>query len=162
YISNAPDRFIGTVLVSFRDVEATMKEIRWAKEAGLKGVVLPWFSDEAPLFDPRFDPVWSLLEELEMPINSHIVSSSTTTNMPIVSMASLPHPGIRLALFKDRTFFFCREILTHCIFGGVLERHPRLQLVLTEQQTDWVVGWLRSLDYTYEGSYLRRDIRDVL
>src|SRR5262249_1928096 len=66
------------------------------------------------------------------------------------------------ALFKDRTFFFCREILTHFIFGGVFERHPRLQLVLTEQQTDWVLGWLSSLDYTYEGSYGRRDVREIV
>src|SRR5262249_26076241 len=59
-------------------------------------------------------------------------------------------------------FFNCHQILHHMIWGGVLERHPRLQLVLTEQGSGWVVSALRGMDYSWTRSYLRRDIRDVV
>ncbi|MEI7548665.1 MAG: amidohydrolase, partial [Actinomycetota bacterium] len=59
-------------------------------------------------------------------------------------------------------FFQCRQILSHLIWGGVLERHPRLKVAFTEQGSGWVVGQIQSMDYTYEGSFLRRDIRDVV
>jgi predicted TIM-barrel fold metal-dependent hydrolase len=48
------------------------------------------------------------------------------------------------------------------IWGGVLERHPKLQVVLTEQGTGWIVSALRGMDYSWEHSYLRRDVRTVV
>jgi predicted TIM-barrel fold metal-dependent hydrolase len=48
------------------------------------------------------------------------------------------------------------------IWGGVLQRHPKLRVVFTEFGSSWVVGALLNMDYTYEGSYLRRDVRSVL
>ena len=48
------------------------------------------------------------------------------------------------------------------IWGGVLERHPRLKLVLTEVGSGWVVGALESMDHTWRRSYLRRDVREVV
>ena len=53
-------------------------------------------------------------------------------------------------------------VLVHLIWGGVLERHPRLKVVFTEQGSGWVPGRLTSMDYSYEGSYLRRDVREVV
>jgi predicted TIM-barrel fold metal-dependent hydrolase len=48
------------------------------------------------------------------------------------------------------------------IWGGVFERHPNLELVMTEQGSGWIVGALENMDYSYEGSYLRRDVREVV
>ena len=48
------------------------------------------------------------------------------------------------------------------IWGGVLQRHPKLRVVFTEFGSSWVAGALVNMDYTYEGSYLRRDVHSVL
>jgi predicted TIM-barrel fold metal-dependent hydrolase len=53
-------------------------------------------------------------------------------------------------------------MLNHFIFGGVLERHPNLKLVLTEQGSYWTVGALETMDYTYDGSYAKRDMREIV
>ena len=157
----APQRFAGMAVVGFHDVEAAVKEIRWAKDAGLKGVVLPAFPESAPLFNPEYDIIWSTLEELEMPANSHPGRSSTTTS-PAVQTAGLSNVATQIPLLGGDLFHFTHRILTHLIWGGVLERHPRLQVVLTEQGSGWVIGALENMDYTYEGSYLRRDVRDLV
>jgi hypothetical protein len=53
-------------------------------------------------------------------------------------------------------------VLALLIWGGVMERHPRLQFVFTEQQSDWVVGRLARMDHSYDSPLLRNSgIRQV-
>ncbi len=161
FMSVAPQRFAGLAVVTFDDVDSAVQEIRWAKEAGFKGVMLPHFDEAVPLYDPRFEPIWHAVEELEMPVNSHGGLSSISKRM-VTATPSIPHPSCAFGLRLPPLFFHCHQILTHFIFGGVLERHPNLKLVLTEQGSYWTVGALQSMDYTYDGSYAKRDVREVL
>jgi Amidohydrolase len=163
FCSLAPDRFAGMAVMSFSDVNATLNEIRWAKKVGLRGVVLPSFDESIPLFDERFEPVWSLLEDLEMPVNSHIGISSTTKRVPAAAaMSKVSNSACARPIFGAQFFFFCQQILNQMIWGGVLQRHPKLQVVFTEVGSGWVIDALEGMDYSYEGSFLRRDIRDLL
>lgn len=165
FCRNAPDRFAGMAVVSFSDVESAIREIRWAREAGLRGIVLPAFGADAPLFDQRYDPIWSVLEELGMPANSHTGMSSVIEpdKIPVLSsLARIPHPGCGQPIFNPQVFFFCQQILTQLIWGGVLERHPALQAVFTEMGSGWVVSALDGMDYSFTGSYMRRDVREVV
>jgi len=161
FMSVAPQRFAGLATVSFDDVDAAIEEIRWAKEAGFKGVMLPHFDEKVPLYDACFDPIWSTAEELEMPVNSHGALSSVTRRL-VTETPGVPHPSCGLAIRHRPLFFHCHQMLSHFIFGGVLERHPNLKLVLTEQGSYWTVGALQTMDYTYDGSYAKRDIREVV
>jgi predicted TIM-barrel fold metal-dependent hydrolase len=160
FCNTAPERFAGIARIDFNDVDEAVREIRWAREAGLRGVLLPMFDQDRPLYDPCFEPIWNVLEELDMPANSHAGMSSTNSFVP--SVPPVPHPACALPIFSPQFFFLCREILTQMIWGGVLERHPQLKVVFTEQGSGWVIGHLQSMDYTYEGSFLRRDIRSVV
>ena len=163
FVSVAPERFGGMANVGFDDVEGAMAEIRWARDAGLRGVLLPAFDEERPLFSLEFDPIWGLLEDLEMPLNCHVGASSVSNRLfPLKAMQAAPHPACVLPLFNAQTGFFTHQILNHLIWGGVLERHPRLTVVFTEFGSSWVEGALLNMDYSYDGSYLRRDVREVI
>jgi predicted TIM-barrel fold metal-dependent hydrolase len=163
FVSVAPERFGGMANVSFDDVESALTEIRWARDAGLRGVLLPAFDEERPLFAPEFDPIWSQIEDLEMPLNCHVGASSVSNRLfSPKAMQAAPHPACVLPLFNAQTQFFTHQILNHLIWGGVLERHPRLTVVFTEFGSSWVEGALLNMDYSYDGSYLRRDVRTVL
>ena len=163
FVSVAPERFGGMANVDFDDVEGAMAEIRWARDAGLRGVLLPAFDEERPLFSLEFDPIWGLLEDLEMPLNCHVGASSVSNRLfPLKAMQAAPHPACVLPLFNAQTGFFTHQILNHLIWGGVLERHPRLTVVFTEFGSSWVEGALLNMDYSYDGSYLRRDVREVI
>ena len=160
FVSAAPDRFAGMGVLRWLDIDDTVKQIHQFKAAGLKGIVLPHFSADRPLFHPDFDPVWSTLEDLGMVANSHIAMSSTS-NRPIYT-PDVPHPAVAVRVYVAEVTFFCRNVLEHLIWGGVLDRHPRLSVVFTEQGSDWVVPALRGMDYSYTGSYHRTDMRDVI
>lgn len=161
FCSVAPERFAPMLSVLFDDIPAAIEEIRWGKEAGFKGVLIPIFSEQAPLFDVKFDPIWATLAELQMPANSHIALSAT---VPMRSYATtgVAHPAITYPLHRGINFFRCHEILNHLIWGGVLDRHPGLRVCLTEQGSAWVRGSLQKWDYQFDGSYLRRDLREVV
>jgi predicted TIM-barrel fold metal-dependent hydrolase len=160
FVSVAPERFCAMAVVSFDDVEAAMAEIRWAREAGLKGVLLPTFSAERPVFHQRYEPIWSLLEDLEMPLNSHVAIASS---QPRTRYQGIPDPSVALPLSSREMMFRCHELLTQLIWSGILERHPKLEVAFTEQGSGWVVPALASMDYSYNGGYLKREgLRNVV
>jgi len=147
-----------------------MAEIRWAKEAGLKGLLLPCFSSQFPIFHPQFEPIWSLLEELEMPINTHTAISGTFEFGILPSNDSelfpgpspLPHMSLIGPIIQKPVFYSVHQMLMHFIWGGVLERHPNLQLVLTETGSAWVVGLMTNMDYTWDGAFTPRTVREYV
>lgn len=162
FCNTAPERLFGLAVTTFDDVEATVSEIRWAKEAGLVGIVLPAFDESRPLFRAEFDPIWATLSELEMVVTSHTAISSITNRISAATLQSVPHPACAAPIMTAQAFFNCQQILNHMIWGGVLERHPNLHVALTELGSGWVVSALRGMDYSWENSYLRRDVREVV
>ena len=161
FCSTAPERFAGMASISFVDVDAAIKELHWVKEAGLRGVTIPMFDEKLPLYAAQFDPIWSTIEDLDLVLNSHVAISSTS-NRWVGTNAPPPHPACLAPLFRSVVVFYCQQIVDHLIWGGVLERHPRLNVVFTEQGSAWLAGKMIEMDYSYNGSFLRRDIRDVI
>jgi predicted TIM-barrel fold metal-dependent hydrolase len=156
----APARLLGMAVIDFHDVDDAMAQITWAAEAGLKGVVLPKFEAGSPLYSPRYDPIWSLVEDLGLPVNSHIAMSAITNYD--FDPGDVPHPACTIPIASQFIRFFSNQVLAHFVWGGVLERHPKLKVVLTEQGSSWIPSALETMDYTYERSWLRRDIREVV
>jgi predicted TIM-barrel fold metal-dependent hydrolase len=147
-------------MTTWVDVDSTVAHIEWSKEAGFKGVVLPHFDPNRPLYHPDFEPIWSSLEKLELIVNSH-GGASSTTNVPIRTVGA-PYPGYAVRLNNGEAAYMCHNILPHMIWGGAFERHPGITMVFTEQTSGWVLGMLQDMDYAYTGSYLRCDVRDVI
>jgi predicted TIM-barrel fold metal-dependent hydrolase len=161
FTSDYRARFAMMASISFTDPRRAVSDLRWAKESGFTGVMLPHFPEEMPLYAGHYDPIWDTCEELDLLVNSHVAISSISTRT-IAPATPPPHPVCMGPLFVAQVEFFCRQILDHLIWGGVLERHPRLKVVLTEQGSGWVPSKLAGMDYSYDGSYLRHDIREVI
>jgi len=140
FCSAAPERLLGLALLgSLADVEAAVAEVKWAKENGLKGVMLPlvyYNIDEPFVNDPRYDPLWAACAELEMPVHTHNGGGSpyygTGPDAPILF-------GIECTLWPHRPLWFMT-------MSGVFERHPKLKLVLSEQGIDWIPWALMVMD----------------
>ena len=159
FVTTEPARFCAMAVVSFDDIDAALAEIKWARDTGLKGVMLPTFSPEYPIFHDRYEPIWSLLEELEMPLNCHVAISST---LPRTNYAGIPDPVLAVPLCSKEMVFRCHEVLSHLVWSGILERHPGLGIAFTEQGSGWVIAALGSMDYSYHGSYMRRDVHKLV
>jgi predicted TIM-barrel fold metal-dependent hydrolase len=144
FCAAAPGRRAGVAQILLNDVEEAVREVRWAKAAGLNGgIVLPGAppgSGVPELYSRAYDPLWAVCAELEVPVNHHAGSASPPLG---------DEPAAR-AVFMVETTWFSHRALWHLIFGGAFRRHPRLTLVLTEQGSGWIPGVLDMLDY-YHG-----------
>jgi predicted TIM-barrel fold metal-dependent hydrolase len=143
FCAEVPGRRAGMVQVFLHDIDAAVAEIRWGREQDLfGGVLLPGVPPDAglpPLIAPDYEPIWSVCEELDMPVNNHTGQAAPDFGEYDASRALWM---IELGWFSHRVFW-------HLVFGGVFARHPGLKLVLTEQSCGWVPGALRMLDHHF-------------
>jgi predicted TIM-barrel fold metal-dependent hydrolase len=142
-----PVRHGGVAVLPIRDLDAAVREVEWAREAGLHGGVSlpPLVDDEFPRYnDPVYEPLWSACEANGMVLNMH-------------GGSQIPYGGgpERLALILSETDWFSHRGLWYLIFSGVFERHPRLHLAITEQRTHWAAPLLADLDSVYESPRCR-------
>src|ERR687898_484472 len=90
-----------------------------------------------PLYAPDYEPLWAACEDLGLPINHHSGSAAPDYG---------DYPEAKVMFLLEVTWWAHRT-LWHLIFAGVMERHPDLQFVLTEQGTAWLPEQLATLDY---------------
>jgi predicted TIM-barrel fold metal-dependent hydrolase len=144
FCARTPGRRAGVAQILLHDVDKTVDEIRWAHANGLTGGVLlqgaPPGVGLLPLHHRHYDPIWSVCEELGMPVNHHGGSAG-------------PPRGPEqedIVMFLLEVTWWSHNVLTNLIVGGALERHPNLQFVFTEQGTAWVPDFLGQLDYFFD------------
>jgi predicted TIM-barrel fold metal-dependent hydrolase len=92
-----------------------------------------------------------------MVLNSHISLSAEVAPAP-----APPHRTTTAAIIGVDAFHAVQRVLRVLIWGGVLERHPDLRVVFTEQHSDWVVPLLARMDFSYERGDLRKDIHSIV
>jgi predicted TIM-barrel fold metal-dependent hydrolase len=145
FVSEAPERRAGIAQIFLGNVEASVAEIEWAAENGLRGGILvpgaPPDSPFEPLYSAAYRPIWAAAEACDMPLNHH--SGGATPNFG-------SHFPASLAMFMLEVSWWSQRGLWHLMFSGVFERHPDLQWVNTETGTAWVPDTLEKLDSFYE------------
>jgi len=145
-----PERRAGIGQVFLNDVDDAIEDVRWIKEHGLRGGILisavpPDVDYVRPLYDPYYDPLWAVCEELEVPINSH-----GGTGLP--NYGNYPASAL---LFISEVTFYSQRPFVQLLLSGVFERFPRLKFVMTEMGCAWLPPMLQQLD-----GYLK-SIRDT-
>ena len=140
FCNDTPGRRAGLAQILLHDVDAAVREITWAKEAGLfGGVMLPGIPPDSglePMISPTYEPIWRTCAELGMPINHHSANAGPQYG---------PYPATGWMFFVEAGFFSHRA-LWMLIFAGVFDRYPDLKLILTEGGAEWVPGVLKVLD----------------
>ena len=143
FCAAAPGRRAGICQIMLHDVEGSVAEIRWAAEHGLTGGVLlpgaPPGSGVPPLYAPHYEPIWRACEDVGLPVNHH--SGSAAPDMG-------DYPAAQ-AVFLLEVTWWAHRTLWHLLFSGVMDRHPNLQFVFTEQGTAWIPEELTRLDYYF-------------
>ena len=148
FCDEAPGQRIGLVQLFVNDINAAVAEVEWAKEAGLKGVLLPpdHHLNIQNLYYADLEPLWAVCADLDLPVHRH----ATTPNSDQCGEASL---AASRAIGVHETYYFARRALFQLVLAGVFERHPSMKFVLTEVGgSAWVVRELAALDRLVQGA----------
>jgi predicted TIM-barrel fold metal-dependent hydrolase len=145
-----PERHVGCAQLPTWDIEATLKEIKWAREAGLRTVNWPAPRPGTLEYDePDWEPVWSACEALEIPLTTH--AGAVVPGMFRTDPQLLRHRWALIHL--EAGGWPSRRGMFRMVFSGVFQRHPNLKLVLTEVAGGWWPYTMREMDSTYRDNY---------
>ncbi len=136
--SESPERRAGVALIPsiLHDPEVAVAEVRAAKEAGLRGgIQIPtmWASKE-PYHNERYDPVWAVCEELDMPVHIHVGAASRDE-----------YDGL-VGIYITEVRWWSARPLWFLLWSGVFERYPGLKFGVTEGSCHWVPELLFNMD----------------
>ena len=115
-----PDRFVVLATLPMLNEQRAIDELdRVSRLAGVRGVYLGTNIDNHDLDDPRFAAIFARIDELGLPIFLHPLQTVGGQRMQDYYLSNLLGNPI------DTAIAACR-----LIFGGVLDRHPNLQVTL--------------------------------
>jgi aminocarboxymuconate-semialdehyde decarboxylase len=116
-----PDRFVVLAILPMLDPDRAVDELnRVSKLPGVRGVYMGTNIEGRDLDDPLFEPIFTRIEALGLPVFLHPLP-------PILGGKRLqPYSLTNLLAYPLDT----TVAAAHLIFGGVLDRHPNLLIVL--------------------------------
>jgi predicted TIM-barrel fold metal-dependent hydrolase len=142
FCNDAPGRRAGLAQVFLTNLDDAIAEVKWAKENGLKGVLVP--ADHqcsiVNLYERRLDPFWKACCDYDMPVHRHSAGVG-----PPETEETGP-AAIAIGVYETQLFF--QRTLPHLMIGGVFERFPDLQFIMTETGAAWIPEELNRLDWS--------------
>jgi predicted TIM-barrel fold metal-dependent hydrolase len=145
YCEHDRDRLIGVgTLPMTHPADALAEAERCIGELGFRGV---WRRPErlpgAPaLHDPGYEPLWSFLEEADVPIAVHPGMNGVVPNEYFASRFDDDFTAMHAAHFPVEQLMN----VTDFVAFGILDRHPRLRVAFLECGAGWVPYYLHRLD----------------
>jgi predicted TIM-barrel fold metal-dependent hydrolase len=175
FCSKHPERFAGLASIPNQPIDAAIAEVKRVAARGvLRGLDIANSADLRPLWDPYWNPLWKVIDETGLPLHFHTVGGYVPDHIRKIQMigsdptrALLPGapevemPVARAAFASHITAFQINmsNILTSMIYSGVLERHPRIRLVLGEAGIGWIPYVLWRMDAEWEDQFKDLSLR---
>ena len=136
-------RIWGVGLINWWDADGTSRTLDELKALGIRTFLMPLNpgkdDDKQPLdyASDAMDGVWSAIEDSGVPVSHHI--GETTPGIPS------QHNTLGVGMLQSVAPF--REVFAKYILGGVLDRHPALQVGWFEGGINWVPSALQDAEH---------------
>jgi predicted TIM-barrel fold metal-dependent hydrolase len=162
------DRFAGLASIPSQPIDAAIAEVeRVAKRGVLPGLDIANSAGLTPLWDPYWNPLWEVINATGLPLHFHTIGTYLPDHIrKIVLIGSDPSRAgaevtpeelriARRAFATNITGFQLgmANILTSMVFSGVLERYPRVKVVLGESGIGWIPYVLSRMDAEWEDQF---------
>lgn len=141
YCSHDPKRLLASAMIAMEDVDWAVAELEKAARRDMRGAVI--YCDTKPHMLPyrhrHYDRFWAAAQDLNMPVMLHIVTGQVQDLYTLQTPAERQLiPRLSLELFQEGGLVLANEF----IFGGVLDRFPKLQLILGEFEISWLPNYM--------------------
>ena len=151
-----PARYAGLASIPSHNIDDAVAEVkRVAKEGALRGLDIANRPDIEPFWDPCWEPLWAIAEEAKLPVHLHTIGSA----LPDLSKLA---PKVARAAFATMISSFQMYMavpLMAIIFGGVLEHHRGLKMVIGESGIGWLPYILDHMDLEWEDQFADLDLK---
>ena len=149
YCAVAPKRLLALGLLSALDVEWSLEEMKRCAKRGHKGVVLPSALPEGMSYaDPEFEPLWTLAQDMNFPVHYHVNivqgRDRMAARLKVITKLQQGRNAVSRAILEPL------KLTTDLVFGGVLERFPKLRVVLAEYDLSWLHPFISKMDGTLQ------------
>ena len=143
FCTAAPDRLIGVPMLPETPDGATEELLRLAAKGGVRQVTLMIANIKPKLDDPAWEKLWTALEETGIILSWHITV--------FVGNRDPRAAGKAASVFENTKFFMANflEPFVDLFAWGILERHPKLKIVIAEGGTGWLPWLVQELDYRH-------------
>jgi uncharacterized protein len=125
-VAGNPDRFVGFVAaVPLNDIEGTLAEVDYAcGQLGALGVQTYTHVNGRPFDDPRFEPFFAKMAELDRMIWVHPNRDASWPDYPTEQRSRYEVWWVFGWPYETAVY------MARLVFGGVLERHPDLKVLI--------------------------------
>jgi len=137
---SAPDRLCVLPVLPAHTPVVAVAELERVARAGHRGAIISPF--EFRCSDHDWEPFWSAAEATGLPISFHIGKGTSQVRVAPKSW--------ELAAFSAVGPMQLDEPLAMMVYSGVLERHPKLRLVLAESGIGWLPYFVHRMDAAAE------------
>ncbi len=146
YCKPYPDRLFGIAMIPLQSVPHAIEEMKFAREQlGMTGIfVRPNPYNGKMIHHPDYEQFWTAVEHYDMAVGFHEGGSS---GMAQVGLDRFETRGARHIVTHTM------EMMLAClgmIWGGVIDKHPKLRVGFLESGGGWIVPWLERMDRHFD------------
>jgi uncharacterized protein len=143
YCRTDPGRLKGVAMLAMQAPTEAADELRRAvhEDGFVGGVLPPHHANGTTLDDDRLEPIWVAAEELDVPICIHTLGTQINPLKATIKFTNIDDAyGSMPSMIA----------LGHLIMGGVLDRHPSLDIAFLETGAGWVPYFMDRIQSGYE------------
>lgn len=145
------DRLIPATVIDLMDVEWSIAQVVAGRERGSRAVFVKADPHGGKALNhPDFEPFWATCEDLGVTILFHVGGGRAAMHPGWANNGGDMASFYRLASLSRR--LVPQLALASLIFGGVLERYPKLAVIVQELGIDWVPDFLETIDLEADNS----------
>jgi predicted TIM-barrel fold metal-dependent hydrolase len=144
-----PNRLFGAVILPLYDIDLAIAELQRVLAKGAKAIAFsenPTVLGLPSVHTDHWEPLWSLVNEADVPVCMHIGSSSrlvtTSVDAPPTVLVSLNGLNSMMAGVD-------------WLLSGIFERHPNIKVMLSEGGAGWIPYILERADKAFHDKRIK-------
>jgi predicted TIM-barrel fold metal-dependent hydrolase len=160
YVAYDRKRFLGVSMIPMFDVEWALKELERTGKKGLAcaNVHLVPPPGLPPYRKPYWDKFWARCEEMDVPVQLHIITGRIPDPLHYhTDEERETSPSTLIALGSEVMPVLADDF----IYGGILDRFPKLKVLCTEFEISWIPYFMWRLDQMQQAMAARLPLRKL-
>ena len=150
FCSYDPKRLVGIGVIPMHDIGWAADELERIAKKGLRGAMINLGAPTRcpPFRKADYDPFWARAEEYDIPITIHAATGQCPDPLHFETEDELEHvSGAMINLFAEVMPILSDDF----IYGGILDRFPKLKLVVGEFDLGWLPYFMWRIDSMQNG-----------